>query len=88
MNKIISIATNIIVFCACVAIIVSDVSTYLLTQEIRAEREAKEIHYRSLAKSNLDELIRCHSVGGLVRATEQGEIECSDSIGVTNLETE
>jgi len=78
MDKITSAVVYTVVFFAFVTMIVSQVSTYQLTQDMRAETEAKAIHCRSLAKSNLDELIRCQSVGGVVKATEQGVIECSE----------
>ena len=79
-----AIALNVLIVFALIAIIASNVNTYLLTQEARASVQAREIANRSLAKYNLEELIRCHSVGGMVRATDEGAIECSDSIGITN----
>ena len=81
MDKII---INIFLVCACVAVIAANVNIYKLTQDTREAMQAKEAANRSLAKSNLEELIRCYSVGGMVRATDEGTIECSDSIGITN----
>ena len=83
MDKII---INIFLVCACVAVIAANVNSYKLTQDTREAMQAKEAANRSLAISNIDELIRCHSVGGMVRATDEGTIECSDSVGVPHFQ--
>ena len=84
MNNILIISASILAACALVSAIVANTVSFMLTQETRAAVEAEEAANRSLAKSNLEELIRCGSVGGMVRATDEGTIECSDSIGITN----
>ena len=84
MEKIITIGFYALVACVLVSVIAANTVSFMLTQETRAAVEAKEAANRSLAKSNLEELVRCSSVGGMVRATDEGIIECSDSIGITN----
>ena len=84
MDKIITIGAYTLVTCVLVSIMAANVANFMLTQDTREAMQAKEAANRSLAKSNLEELIRCGSVGGMVRATDEGIIECSDSIGITN----
>ena len=86
MEKIITIGAYALMTCVLVSIIVANTVSFMLTQETRAAVEAKEAANRSLAISNIDELIRCHSVGGMVRATDEGTIECSDSVGITKFQ--